>query len=230
MIRNASVSSYLTALAACAALSGSAVAAPVTFSTQPGSADFPTVTAAGGTGQNSLTSEANAGLTLTVTADGGFNTIAGSNDGGGGFGVTGNGSFDINNRDVDSDESLALSFNQDVYINQITFVVFAFADSTQLDIESLSISTEARGNSTFTPAVTGLSTDGNATGPFEINFAGEDFLLTAGETIVIGQGANSNNGILLDGITVTAVPEPGSMALLALGGLAMVARRRGSSE
>lgn len=227
MIRQFKCSWFVPVVGACALLGGAAVAAPITFSTEPGSTDFPTVTSAGNTGQTSITSVPNDGLTLTVTAMGGLTPprIAGSTDGNDGFGVAGNSSFDIN-----GNETLTLTFNQDVYINQITFDVFSFDDSTQLDIDSLSVSTEARGNSTFTPSVTGLSTEGNASGPFAINFSGEDFLLSAGETVVIGQGANSSNGILLDGITVTPVPEPGAMSLIVLGGLAMIARRRGSAK
>jgi hypothetical protein len=223
MIRKMTGLSFLAALAMSG---GVAIAAPITFSTEPGSSDFPTVTVAGTTGQNSLASQPNAGLILTVTANGGSNTISGSNDGGGGFGVLGNGSFDINNRDAGSDESLILSFNQDVFLNGITFKVVAFADAVQLDISSLSISTEAAGNSSFTPTVTGLSTTGNATGPFALSFTDGAFLLGAGETIVIGQGANSNNGILLESITATPIPEPGSLGLTALGAMAFAFRRR----
>lgn len=205
----------------------SATAAPVTFSTQPGSSDFPTVTAAGNTGATSLTSVPNDGLTLTVTAAGGLSTprIAGSTDGEDGFGVAGNSSYDING----SDESLTLTLNQDVYIDQITFDVFGFTDQVSIEIPSLSILTDVNGDTTFDPAVSGMSTGGAASGPFAVNFASEQFLLLAGQTIVIKQGSGSNNGILLDGITVTPVPEPGSMALLACGVVAFVCRHRTAS-
>lgn len=216
----------LVGLAAAAALvsgAGVALGEPVTFSTQPGSPDFPTVTGPGNTGQTTLTSEPRDGLTLTLTAAGGLTPprITGSVDGNDGFGVAGNSSFDIN-----GNESLTLTFNQDVFIQQITFDVFSFDDSVDLEIVSLGVDTEVAGDSTFTPEVEGISTGGNASGPFALNFEDGDFSLSAGQTIVIRQGAGSNNGILLDGVTVSPVPEPGSMALLTLGGLALVTRRR----
>ncbi|MEO0476664.1 MAG: PEP-CTERM sorting domain-containing protein, partial [Planctomycetota bacterium] len=68
---------------------------------------------------------------------------------------------------------------------------------------------------------------------FEVSFtatAGQ-----AGESLVIGLGAGSNiaNGaggfnsnVAFDNVRLEAVPEPGSLALLALGGLFMSRRRR----
>ena len=212
-------------LAACVmtvgAATAQAIAAPITFSTQPASTDFPTVTGAGNTGQQSLTSVSRDGLTLTVAASGGLGTIAGSTDGNDGFGVAGNSSYDIN-----SNESLTLTFNETVNIEQITFDVFSFDDEVRIEVPSLSISTTVGGNSSFDPEVEGISTGGNASGPFTVNFAADTFKLNAGETIVISQGAGSANGILLDGITVNPVPEPSSMALVACGLASFICRRR----
>ncbi|MEM9914100.1 MAG: hypothetical protein AAF911_03985, partial [Planctomycetota bacterium] len=125
---------------------------------------FPTVTGPGGTSQVSITSEAVDGVTLTLTAAGGnAGGVSGSNDSGGGMGVTGNGSFNIN-----GPESLTLTFNQDVYLDQLSFAGFSFGESVDIAIASLSIATNITGNQTFTPAVAGITPAGNANGDFTL--------------------------------------------------------------
>ena len=133
------------------------------------------------------------------------------------MGVTGNGSFNIN-----GPESLTLTFNQDVYLDQLSFAGFSFGESVDIAITSLSIATNITGNQTFTPAVAGITPAGNANGDFTLNFTAETFEISAGDTVVISTGSS----ILLDSVSVTAVPEPSSMALLVLGASFMVRRKR----
>ncbi|MBX2850282.1 MAG: PEP-CTERM sorting domain-containing protein [Phycisphaeraceae bacterium] len=76
--------------------------------------------------------------------------------------------------------------------------------------------------------------DDSAWADFEVSFtatAGQ-----AGESLVIGLGSGSNiaNGgtgfnsnVAFDNVRLEAVPEPGSLALLGLGGLCVLHRRRG---
>lgn len=190
--------------------------AEIVFTLEPGSPDFPTVTTAGGTGQATLSSEAKDGITLTVTAAGGNGVIAGSFNGDDGFGVAGNGSFDVN-----GNESFSLTFDQDVYIDQLSFDVFSFGESVDVSIPSLSIATNVSGNQTFTPAVSGISAAGNANGDFTLNFDAQAFELSAGDAIIV----TTTSSILVDSVSVTPVPEPGSLALVGCA-LSLVARRR----
>lgn len=215
---------FVTAVAATASLAVSGTALGAVFIAEPtttnAATSFPTVTGPGGTTQSSITSVAVDGVTLTLTQAGGnAGGVSGSNDGGGGIGVTGNGSFDIN-----GSESLTLTFNQDVYLDQLSFRVFGFGESVDLSIPSLAIATNVAGNQTFTPAVAGITAPGVANGGFILDFTAETFEISTGDTIVISAGAGS--GILVDSVSVTAVPEPGSLALLGLGATFMIRRKR----
>ncbi|MEM6503874.1 MAG: hypothetical protein AAF711_00255 [Planctomycetota bacterium] len=196
-------------------LSGAAQAS-IVFTLEPGSPDFPAVTSAGGTGQAALSSETKDGVTLTVTAAGGNGVIAASVNGDDGFGVAGNASFDLN-----GNESFSLTFDQDVFIDQLSFDVFSFGESVDISIPSLAISTNVTGNQTFTPAIAGIAAAGNANGDFTLNFNDQGFELSAGEAIIV----TTTSSILVDSVSVTLVPEPGSLALASCA-LALFARRR----
>lgn len=211
-------------LVAAASLAASGTASGAVFIAEPtttnAATSFPTVTGPGGTNESSITSVAVDGVTLTLTEAGGnAGGVSGSNDSGGGIGVTGGGSFNIN-----GSESLTLTFNQDVYLDQLSFAGFSFGESVDIAIPSLSIATNIAGNQVFTTPVAGIVPAANATGDFTLNFTAETFDLSTGDTIVITAGSGSS--ILVDSVSVTAIPEPGSLALLGLGATFMIRRKR----
>ena len=214
-------SRYFTLLVGCVVglLAGSASAA-IIFVMEPGSPDFPTVLGPGFTSQASISSVAKGGVVVTVAAAGGnAGGIAGSNDGNKGFGVTGNGSFDIN-----ASESFSISFNQDVFIDRLSFDTFSFGESVNVAIPSLSVSFNATGNQAFSPVVSGISAADNANGDFTLNFDANTFELTAGDFIIV----TTNSSILVDEVAVTLVPEPGTVALILGGAGILGVRRRGA--
>ena len=215
-----------TSLVACGAASAAV------FTTVPGSAtqapsplDFPAITSAGNTGQTSLTSDAEDGIQLTVSASGGLGFIAASNNFGGGFGVAGNSSFDISGA-----ESLTLAFDQDIYLDQLSFNAFTETESANIAIASLAIAVNVSGDETITPSVSGVTVSRGDANDITLNFTAETFQLSAGDSIVITQGPGTGTsgtgpGILVDSVSVSAVPEPGSMALLGLGTVFLIRRK-----
>lgn len=111
-------------------------------------------------------------------------------------------------------ESLVLSFDQAVIINAFNFFGVGNDETLTVTVSSLAdaFSFESSGGSD------------NNVDPF-----GEGFELAAGETISFGSVVNSAGEVArysLETITVTAVPEPASLALLGLSGLAIAGRRR----
>lgn len=128
-----------------------------------------------------------------------------------GLGVLSNGEgVNNNNRRVEGDKSEAIvfSFDQDVFLNTARFGNFGGTESITM--------TPVGGN-----AINILSPGGTGADNVGTDFSLGDTLITAGTEITV----TSATDFLFNEITVTAVPEPGSMALLGLGGL-LVARRR----
>jgi hypothetical protein len=85
----------------------------------------------------------------------------------------------------------------------------------------------ANTNSVFTPIVNGpfSAQTGYQTRQFTFTVAG-DYTLGFGAMNVPVPDAFGNSGLLIDQVSITAVPEPTSMAALGLGGLLLTLRRR----
>ena len=130
-------------------------------------------------------------------------------------------SDDTESEFISAGESLVLSFDQAVIVNAFNFFGVAGAESV-----TVTVSSEAD------PFSFGSSDDSdNNPDPF-----GAGFELAAGETITFGDVVRDDGNVArysLETITVTAVaggatgiPEPTSLAVLSLGGLAILSRRR----
>ena len=131
------------------------------------------------------------------------------------------GNDDTESEFISAGESLVLSFDQAVIVNAFNF----FGVNSDETI-TVTVSSEA---DPFTFGSSGGSD--NNPDPF-----GEGFELAVGETISFGDVVNDAGDVArysLETITVTAVasgatgiPEPTSLAVLSLGGLAILSRRR----
>ena len=97
----------------------------------------------------------------------------------------------------------------------------------------MTIDFSVNGGSAFTTALTGFdivdnTTDGNVGAP---NPATLSFVSNGTDNIHIrftntSGNASNNDFVVINGFEVEAVPEPSSAALLGLGGLALILRRR----
>lgn len=172
------------------------------------------------------------GVTLTASAAGGnLNILATSAEL---FGIAGNGAGTIS----DASEILSLSFDADVFLEQIDLNQLGNGESATLAIPSLNLNFTVADNGTNlvvtalggSAALTGI-TVGPTTGTTAdtINFAAGSFALTAGSVVDISVldtfvSPAGDSSVALEGITVT-IPEPASLALVGIGGLVLLGRR-----
>lgn len=174
-------------------------------------------------------------ITLTAGATGGdINvTATGSNL----FGISGNGASTLS----DTSEILTLTFDTDVYLEQIDLSQLGNGETATVSIPSLNLSFTVADDGTAnviltaqpgSDPLTGI-TPGSSTGTSgdTIDFALDSFTLTAGDTILLSvldtfAAPATDSSVALESITVSAVPEPGSLLLTALGGGLMLLRRR----
>ena len=150
-----------------------------------------------------------AGLTLSITDGTGFDSdtaVAFFNVTGSSLGINSAGTDDTDQFESALNESLTIAFNQAVNIVSIDLV--SFTDSETFTVGDVNFSADDDDNTVFT------FTSGTAS--FAAN---EGILLTAG---------NGNVGIEAITIEITAVPEPSSTMLIALGAstIGLVRRRR----
>lgn len=222
----------ILATACAAAAVSQAGAVPVTFDF--GNANTANNSQNGGDGNwTPFADEATAiGTTASITIGGLEMTIGGSATDGNavadefwginnqGIGVitddTTNGLTGSNDRRIDGTvgESITFSFDQDVTLTSLRLGSF----QTLLDVDDVVTVTPDGGSAiTFTSTLDNL--------PLTEHLLGGVFV-AAGTDIVFTTTSSAADGVLFNEITVDVVPEPGSMALLGIGVLAMLRRRR----
>ena len=154
------------------------------------------------------------GLTLTVNSGTSFDSGAEINGSGASFGVNSatpvGGSENASRFDADADESLTISFNQDVSILNADFSSFTGTETFLFGGVTIGAG-DVDGSNIFTFADGGLDVP-----------AGTGILLAA------GGDPGASVGLISVDIVTTAIPEPTSLAMLGLGSMLMMARRRRS--
>ena len=147
---------------------------------------------------------------LTLAVDGTTNAASGTFNGtGGSFGVNSAGGDDSQRQDVDFEETLTFTFNQDILITQVDFS--SFGDDANVLFGGVLIE---GGQNIFTFDTPLAVTAG----------VGVDFAVSLSDTGVAGTGVDVG---IEDFTIAVAVPEPSSLAVLGLlSGVAAIRRRR----
>ena len=154
------------------------------------------------------------GVTLTAsTTDGVFQSS------GGGTGIEGSGEPNVANDQfqVNTGEDFAFSFDTPGTLTGFTIRVFG--DSAAVTVSNGTESETATGFNTTSglgPAVT-LN--------YSLDFAAGETLSFASVGVGSG-GSNGSQGYRIQSVTIDAIPEPASLALLGAGGVLMLGRRR----
>jgi hypothetical protein len=226
----------LTSFATCAILATSASAANLAFD-----GDIKNTTVATGDfwqGRSVMTTNINSGVTLTIT-DAQWQTIIQQNNSGtstwninggtvDGSGASGNGAiFWLGN---ETDSIGVINMNSGTFDGS-GFTEFRFGRNGGVGILNLAGGPVTIGDST--PDIAGndrLNFTTGSTGSFDVTgWTQTDYetLWTNGNlTVNGGQTGDFSDNFQVTGSTLTTVPEPSSAALLGLGGLALILRRR----
>ena len=177
------------------------VNAAVVFSGTNGDLDFNAPSGSFTLGEITVTLAANSGSVVNATASGGLgvNSPTGVDDSDG-----------LDTLIMGVNETLTFSFDVDVTLNSISYANAGDNDGLALSFNG----------------VVGPDLAPNTFG--EVIY---DTVLLAGETLVITATApngpdEQNNGVSITQFTVTAIPEPSSVALIGLAGIAAIFRRR----
>ncbi|MEO0587761.1 MAG: PEP-CTERM sorting domain-containing protein [Planctomycetota bacterium] len=165
------------------------------------------------------------GMTLTASASGGNISANNQSVGTGivGIGVVGNGGTAIN---ASGGESITVTFDTDVLLEQIVLDGHANPDSAGVTLPGTGLFSVIGANTVNgnPPAgVTFLSLNGGDQTVDDTITFGTPVQIDAGETVVFNNVGGG--GYFIRSITVAAVPEPGSLALLGLGVAAVAVRR-----
>ena len=220
------VSLCLPLVAAACLVGLSPVSASTLFDFSPGSGDFP-FTAPGGfvnSGQASF-DQTESGITLTAAADGGLGTIGVANNPHVapttvGIGVAGGGGAALQ-----SGESITVTFDTDVLLEEIVLDGHAPPEMAGIALPGFSFSLQQASTiNGSAPPGTSFSGAGGATVDDTLTF-GTPFALSTGQSIVFTL-ANPMGGYFVRSVTVDVIPEPASIALLALGSLTIYSMRR----
>ena len=187
------------------------------------------------------------GVTLTLTADG-PNAVFDTNTTGLGVNSSADAGSDGVQRRIDGTagvgEGLLLSFDQDVLLKSITLGAFSTTGNETALLEFITGDNPFDGLSGYNSGIFDLTADtlamtvnnGSAT-PLTIDFATlaqDEILITAGTVLRLTSDPATSGGFLFNGLEVglalediELIPEPGTLMLLASGGLLMLRRRRG---
>ena len=204
----------------------SVASASTIFDFSPGSGNFP-FTAPGGfvdSGQPSF-NQTESGITLTATAAGGNGNIGVANNPNAapttvGIGVAGGGGAALQA----NGESITVTFDTNVLLEEIVLDGHAPPEQAGVALPGFAFSLQQASTiNGSAPAGTSFSGAGGATVDDTVTF-GTPFALSSGQTIVFTN--TTSGGYFVRSITVGVVPEPASLALLGLGGLALLATRR----
>ena len=228
----------LTSFATCAILATSASAANIATGGDIGN----TTVASGNYWQagafvGAMTTNINTGVTLTIT-NAQYQTIIQQNssgtstwniDGGtvDGSGASGNGAgFYLGN---EAGSTGVINMNSGTF-NGSGFTTFIFGRNGGVGILNLSGGTVTIGSAPTIGGSDRLNFTTGSTGSFDATgWTQTDYetLWTNGNlTVDGGQTGNFSDNFQVSGATLTVVPEPSSAALLGLGGLALILRRR----
>ena len=113
-------------------------------------------------------------------------------------------------------ESITFSFDQDVDLTSLRLGSFQTTGGGA-NVDVVTVTPDGGATITFTSDATNAPTTDRSLG---------GVFVAAGTDIVFTTTSSAASGVLFNEITVETIPEPGSLALLGLGGLLIARRRR----
>lgn len=148
-------------------------------------------------------------MTINGVANGGGDDTWGINNQGIGIHTDAGSGAGSRRLDGSLGEAISFSFDQDVTLTSIRLGSFGLAEEATVAISGGSTITIVSANE---GPQNDFSLGGNA--------------VSAGTLVTVTTSVPTGGGVLFNEITVDAIPEPGSLALLGLGGLLVLRRRR----